>query len=262
MSELKKLKVLFMGKDKDTVLTALRYLMTIRGESIQIVGVAAPKHGKLWKCAESFGLKTYSNKDLYNDPIKDLDLAVSFLYPRKIKEPYLTGIRLGCINFHPAPLPDIRGVACYSRAILRGDCKYGVTCHFVEEDFDTGDIISIARFAMDPDVETSYSLEKRSLHYILYLFYEVMSNLIERKKIYRTSQKDEKYKHITPIYTRIKDIDKLRTVKDTDTAEEVDRKIRAFWFPPMPGARIVVGGEEFTLINDQILWEIKQWEQQ
>ena len=35
-----------------------------------------------------------------------IDLAVSYLYWRKIRKPLIEGPNYGCINFHPAILPD------------------------------------------------------------------------------------------------------------------------------------------------------------
>ena len=40
--------------------------------------------------------------------------------------------RIGCLNFHPAPLPDLRGVGGYNVAILEGMREWGVSCHFVD----------------------------------------------------------------------------------------------------------------------------------
>ena len=41
----------------------------------------------------------------------EIDLVVSYLYWRKIKQPLIDGPKLGCINFHPAIFPDWRGTA-------------------------------------------------------------------------------------------------------------------------------------------------------
>ena len=71
----------------------------------------------------------------------DVDLVISFLFWKRIREPLLSLGRLGCLNFHPAPLPDMRGVGGYNVAVLEGMSEWGVSCHFVDADFDTGDIV-------------------------------------------------------------------------------------------------------------------------
>ena len=48
----------------------------------------------------------------------EIDLIVSYLYWRKIRKPLIEGPRYGCINFHPAILPDWRGCGGYNIAIL------------------------------------------------------------------------------------------------------------------------------------------------
>ncbi len=53
---------------------------------------------------------------------------------------------MGCLNFHPAPLPDFRGLGGYNVAILEGLPEWGVSSHFVDEHFDTGDLVDVERF--------------------------------------------------------------------------------------------------------------------
>lgn len=42
------------------------------------------------------------------------------------------------------------------------------------------------------------------------------------------------------------------------TQEELDLKIRAFWFPPYSGAGFKIDGKFYTLINEQILNELQE----
>lgn len=72
-----------------------------------------------------------------NDP-DAVDLVVSYLYWRKIRKPLIEIPRYGCINFHPAILPDWRGTAGYNIAILNKLSSWGATAHYVDETIDTG----------------------------------------------------------------------------------------------------------------------------
>ena len=92
----------------------------------------------------------------------DVDVVVSFLFWNLIREPLISLGRVGCLNFHPAPLPDFRGVGGYNVAILEGLPEWGVSCHFVDEHFDTGDLVAVERFPIDPDAETALSLDLRA----------------------------------------------------------------------------------------------------
>ena len=35
--------------------------------------------------------------------------------------------------------------------------------------------------------------------------------------------------------------------------EDLDTKIRAFWFPPYDGAYVEINGKKYTLVNEEIL---------
>jgi len=38
--------------------------------------------------------------------------------------------------------------------------------------------------------------------------------------------------------------------------DDLDRKLRAFWYPPYPGAVVEVDGRELTLVDDDMLREL------
>lgn len=54
------------------------------------------------------------------------------------------------INFHPSPLPEARGPYPQIRAIREQRSEWGVSCHQLDADFDTGDLLGQIRFAMHP----------------------------------------------------------------------------------------------------------------
>jgi len=62
------------------------------------------------------------------------------------------------VNFHPSPLPEARGPYPLVRAILEQRSHWGVSCHVVEQDFDSGALLDQHTFAMSPD-ETLHTLE-------------------------------------------------------------------------------------------------------
>ena len=90
-----------------------------------------------------------SEDELYARPPAGVDVVISFLFWRLIREPLISLGRVGCLNFHPAPLPDFRGLGGYNVAMLDGLREWGVSCHFVDEGFDTGDIVEVERFPID-----------------------------------------------------------------------------------------------------------------
>lgn len=76
--------------------------------------------------------------------IKELkpDVAVVCSFNYKIPKILLEAVPGGFINIHPSLLPKYRGGNPYSPVIMNDEKNTGVTIHFMEETFDTGDIIS------------------------------------------------------------------------------------------------------------------------
>lgn len=95
------------------------------------------RNKELIKLAELNGIKTsFSLKDI--DSFSP-NLIVAANYPKLISKEVLN--KYICINTHWSLLPRWRGVHPTAWAILNDDQKIGYTIHFMEEDFDTGDII-------------------------------------------------------------------------------------------------------------------------
>ncbi|MGC8793942.1 MAG: formyltransferase family protein, partial [Bryobacteraceae bacterium] len=81
---------------------------------------------------------------------------------RRIRRALMEAPRLGCFNFHPAPLPEMRGVGGYNFAILENRDRYGVSVHWVSEEVDAGDLVWVRRFAIEPSQETAWWLERKA----------------------------------------------------------------------------------------------------
>ena len=110
----------------------------------------------------------------------EVDLVVSYLYWRRIRKPLIELPKYGCINFHPAILPDWRGCAGYNVAILYGLSEWGATAHYVDETIDTGRIIKVARFPFDADTATVVTLEKMTQEIQMALYREIILAVKEK----------------------------------------------------------------------------------
>lgn len=120
---------------------------------VNIVGVMGPKknHSMFWdfrNFALARGLN-YIDYDELDEPqllktIQNLnvDAAVVCSFNYKIPKVLINTIKDGIINVHPSMLPKYRGGNPYSRVIMNGETETGVTIHFMDEEFDTGDIIA------------------------------------------------------------------------------------------------------------------------
>ncbi|HEX8954911.1 MAG TPA: formyltransferase family protein [Burkholderiaceae bacterium] len=52
------------------------------------------------------------------------------------------------VNFHPSPLPLARGPYPLPRAILERRTHWGMSCHKIEHEFDSGDVLCIEEFGL------------------------------------------------------------------------------------------------------------------
>lgn len=146
-------------------------------------------------------------------------------------------------------------MAGFNIAIYENLSYWGVTAHFVSETFDTGDIIKEIKFDINPKEETAYSLEQKSLSLMYDLFVDVINIAYDNDTLPRYPQVGKGR------YISKQEFEHLRKIQTSDTLEEIERKIRAFWYPPHEGASIEIKGKEYTVINQNVLKEIgiKYW---
>ena len=186
-----------MGKCKRSAARALDWLVA-QGCEVAAVVAAKPdrftvEEQRLDLVAERHGLPLVSDVELYEEPPEDVDVVISFLFWKLIREPLVTLGRIGCLNFHPAPLPDLRGLGGYNVAVLEGLEEWGVSCHFVDEQFDTGDLVRVDRFPIDPDTATAFSLDIESQERLLSLFQRVLGQAIAGEELPRMPQGSGRY---------------------------------------------------------------------
>ncbi|PJE51049.1 MAG: formyl transferase [Candidatus Yanofskybacteria bacterium CG10_big_fil_rev_8_21_14_0_10_36_16] len=247
-------KVILMGR-KPGASMALKWLLN-NGIEVPFV-VADPNEAfkiKLKDTALALGIPIVTEGYIYDlirqkdTSINNVDLVISYLYWKRIRDPLINLPQVGCINFHPAPLPDYKGRAGYNTAILDKREDYGVSAHFIDsEEFDAGPIIKVKKFPISPVTENALSLEEKSQDYLLELFKEVIQLFIEGDEVITTS-------NLGGVYWSKKDLERNKEINlNEDSAEEMDRKIRAFFFPPYCGAKLIIGDQEVTLINKKIL---------
>ncbi len=248
------MRAIFMGKHKRSAVRSLEHLLETGWEVPAVVAPqpddSAASEQRLDLAAGRCGLRLASDDDLYGeiDALGQVDLVLSFLFWKRIRAPLIQLPRLGCLNFHPAPLPDMRGIGGYNVAILEGWREWGVSSHQVDEEFDTGDLVQVDRFPIDPDGETALSLDMKSQELLLANFRSVVDRALAGEELPRSPQGKGRY------VTRA-EVEELRRVRADDPPEQVGRRIRAFWYPPYDGATLEVAGGVVTLVDRRLLEE-------
>jgi methionyl-tRNA formyltransferase len=242
------MKVLFMGRKKVSA-DSLEWLLTL--PSAEVVGVITDSHlaaSPTAALAVKRGLPLHTFESALTAMKMGkltFDLGLSMLYWRKLKDQFLTVPRFGVVNFHPAPLPEYKGVGGYNLAILNALPSWSVTAHFVDATIDTGPIIGELSFKIDPSHETAQSLERTSQVWLRQLFEATVAKILACPDCVSTIPNGPGRYVSRP---------ELEGMKKVDFAkDDVDRKVRAFWFPPYDGAYVEHNGQKFTLANRSIL---------
>jgi len=250
------MRVILMGKHKRSAVGALEHLVRSGAEVVAVVAPPEPGDAvdsqRLDQAAARHGIELTTDDALYErierGTLGNVDLVLSFLFWKRIRQPLIELGRIGCVNFHPAPLPDIRGLGGFNVAILEGFERWGVSAHFVDEEFDTGDLVLVERFAVAPDA-TALSLDIESQARLLDVFSQVVDMALGGGELPRQRQGDGRY------VTR-EQFEGMRRVRPGEDAVTLERRIRAFWYPPYDGATMQVSGRTVTLVDRQLLEEV------
>jgi methionyl-tRNA formyltransferase len=171
-----------------------------------------------------------------------VDLLLCFLYPPRVKPPLLRLPRIAAINFHPAPLPEYGGLAGYNLAILDKKPTYGATAFHMTPEFDTGDIVLRLDFPFDHASATAFDLEQLTRPCMLDLFAQVVGMVESGEPLPRKPQN-----YIA--YTNKEQFEAMKRIDlSEDSAERIEAKARAFWYPPYEGAYFERDGRRFTVV--------------
>lgn len=179
-------RVLFVGMP-DMALACLSKLVS---DGFNIVGVVPPHYsdqtfGLMCNLARSLKLPviTYEKSLDEFDFIRQIrhlnaDIAVVSSYNKKFPPEFLKSVKGGFVNCHPSLLPDYRGGNPYSNVLINDEKMTGITLHFMDENFDTGNIIAQKKVAIEKN-ETMGTLFNR----MNYLCAEFLSEFLKQYEL-------------------------------------------------------------------------------
>ncbi len=112
------------------------------------------------KTATELGLDTYQTASVKSDPkineiIDKADLCIVASFGQIIPKTFLDKKRF--INVHASILPKYRGASPIQSAILNGDSETGVSIMDMDENLDTGDVLTIEKINIE-NTDTAESL--------------------------------------------------------------------------------------------------------
>lgn len=165
------------------------------------------------------------------------DYLISYLCQRVVSGIVLRRATTAAINFHPGP-PEYPGIGCTNFALYHGVSDFGVTCHFMHECVDSGSIIEVRRFPIEPS-DSVFSLTQRCYSHLADLYGSVLEKIDRNEPIHPSSEKWTR----TPY--RRSELDELCRITKDMPDEEVQNRIRATHFPGKSGPYIDVAGARF-----------------
>ncbi len=236
-------RIIFIGMP-DMALVCLNKLCA---KGINIVGIIPPAKNEqtynlMIETANRLKLNIieYESKLTEQDflsKVKDLDadLGVVASYNKKLPQELLKLTKDGFINLHPSKLPDYRGANPYSHVIINGEEESAITLHFMDEEYDTGDIISQYRFSIDIN-ETMGTLFYRTNEMCASMLFEALDYYETHQFPRKPQPKKKNLKKAETLSFEKKNI----FINWNKTAEEIERFIRAL--NPFIGAITIYRG--------------------
>lgn len=168
----------------------------------------------------------------FKDYPAEYDLGISFLYNYRVPAEQFKPNRVW-INFHPAPLPEYRGRNVAYHAILNGEAEFGATIHYMDKDFDTGDIINVGHFPI-LDCFHAGDIAEMARELCLALFKRYIPIFLKGERPLGIKQGQGVYYH------------RFRIDPFVLLTEEQERLIRAITAPPH-FAKTIIGGVEYVI---------------
>tara|TARA_X000000950_G_C13807260_1_gene616122 strand:- start:424 stop:1119 length:696 start_codon:yes stop_codon:yes gene_type:complete len=172
-------------------------------------------------------------------------IAISFRSLIVLTQAELDAVALA-VNFHPAP-PEYPGVGGYNFAIYEQAREYGVTLHLMSAKVDSGSIISVKRFPIQPDVTVAELKDRANVEMLKMLdkFIKDLLLLGEDGLLKLISNQIEVWNENTISRKKLND---LCTVSLNLSAEEIKKRLRACHYPPKYGLDVVINGKTYNLL--------------
>jgi phosphoribosylglycinamide formyltransferase-1 len=140
----------------------------------------AEKYKKNVQIVSKAALENYTDQLIEFLNMEKIDLIILAGFLLKIPDKFIKAFPGRIINLHPALLPKYGGKGMYGNkvheAVLANkDKESGITVHYVNEEYDAGEIILQARCAIEPS-DTAETLAKK----IQQLEFEHLPKAVER----------------------------------------------------------------------------------
>lgn len=165
------------------------------------------------------------------------DTGISFMWKKKIRPRELK--RAAWFNFHPAPLPEYKGRNLCYHAIMNGETEFGATVHYMDENFDTGDIIETHRFQI-AEWHTAGDVSELAISSSMLLFEKYFPRIVAGEEF-------ERIPNVGGTYYKKESIADTINLNSNDSFASFVRAITYGDFYP----RIYIGGVTYKIVKGE-----------
>ena len=182
------------------------------------------------------------DENIYKTIINEkIDLLLSIQYKWIISKQVIEAVNCNAFNIHFGKLPDYRGHHTHVHPILNDEKNITTTLHWIQPEVDTGFIAFTDTCPILSD-DTSISLMEKAVNSCITLLESFFNCVTTNSAIPKISIEGEGN------FYGIKSIFELKQIKSVNDFEEVDRKSRAFYYPPHEPAYIILNNKKFFII--------------
>jgi methionyl-tRNA formyltransferase len=229
-------KKLILFGSMGVAVNCLEWLMT--EERFEVLGVVCTRKPRsAWRlklndpdmqeAAREWGIPLLTMNDVLD---MDADIGLSVRFHEILRAQHLARFRLGVVNLHGAPLPDMRGSMCDAAAILEERTEFGTSLHWMDKGIDTGPILAVRRFPIAAE-DTVFELFQKSNELGLELIKETLAHIATGRLQGIPQQEYMDNIGITSATYYADQVLKYKQLSAGLSEEEIERRTRAFQFP-------------------------------
>ena len=244
-------RILFMGQKLIGQQTFAR--LSAQGERLTVVGVVSNTSTNCWwgdneiyRICRARRMPFIDNAQRNNDAIsrlvteRQVGCILSVQHPWILPSTAIASVDGFAFNLHLAPLPNFKGWYGVNHAILQALDSFGVSLHWLDQEVDSGDLAYSAVVPIHAD-DTARSLYGRCEEAGLRIFDLLLEDLAACRTPPRHPLRGE---HES--YERSA-LDVYREITSLENPDEVERRVRALYFPPFEPAFVRVGCRKIYL---------------
>lgn len=255
LNPLSNIRMLFLGDRGIASRVLTMFLKEYRTQGFDIIGIVSSsrfydEHRPLLGEGACFISNESRNTDFLVKFIENnkINLLMSVQHNWILSRSVLSAAGGVAFNLHNAKLPNYKGFNSISHAIHNGDEDYVSTLHWMSEEVDSGNIAYEEVTKISP-IDTAKSLHGKTIEASVRIAGKLFDCL--RDKILPPSNPLLCLEN--GIFYGRESIKNLLEIKLSESPAEINRKVRAAYYPPFNTAYIIVDGLRVNLIPESVV---------